>query len=490
MSTPYSGWGKPATGGTALRLPAIQSPNFVNGVSGWIIRQDGSAQFNSIVIPPGTSGNTIFTQATTPTAFKTGDLWVDTARGNSIFVWNGSSWVAYQFGTAAIASGSITAALIAANTITASQLAAGIVYAGIVDGTTITGSTLLINNSHGARILSVNKSTGTWLLYADLGSSSQGGLIASCAATSGTDEFGNAYKAYITAYGTSGDTSYVQITPGTPALVNVATGDTAEATPAQIRTEVIGSGATRYLSNDLRAAFVTGAPSGQAEIQLFSANAGLTIDPGLNLLVTNIAGTVTSLMHQTPAGFTFTGETTLTPQQMSAHPVIEQTDHTILTATAAANTAVTTAWPIPANDAQVGTVYRLKAGGYGNQGSTAETLKAQLTFMGVNVGSDTLASTFMPISTQFLWRFEGEVTVVTTGSSGTARASGEFKVWELNGPSTFTMIIGQHAAIPPAADSTVNTTTAQTMSLGLTWGSTTGAPTATGAWSTLARVGA
>lgn len=35
------------TGGTVLRVPAIQSPNYVAGVSGWIVRQDGSAEFNT-----------------------------------------------------------------------------------------------------------------------------------------------------------------------------------------------------------------------------------------------------------------------------------------------------------------------------------------------------------------------------------------------------------------------------------------------------------
>jgi hypothetical protein len=146
------GWGKPATGGTVLRIPAIQSPNFVNGVSGWIIRQDGSAQFNSIVIPPGTGGNTIFTQATAPTAFATGDLWVDTAVGNSIFVWNGSTWVAYQFGTSAIASGAITAALIAANTITAAQIAANTITAGQIAANTITASQIAANTITASQI--------------------------------------------------------------------------------------------------------------------------------------------------------------------------------------------------------------------------------------------------------------------------------------------------------------------------------------------------
>jgi len=32
-------------GGTVLRIPAIQSPNYVAGTSGWIIRQDGTVEF-------------------------------------------------------------------------------------------------------------------------------------------------------------------------------------------------------------------------------------------------------------------------------------------------------------------------------------------------------------------------------------------------------------------------------------------------------------
>lgn len=43
MTTP----GKPAFGGTVLRIPAIQSPNYVPGVSGWAIFQNGTVEFNS-----------------------------------------------------------------------------------------------------------------------------------------------------------------------------------------------------------------------------------------------------------------------------------------------------------------------------------------------------------------------------------------------------------------------------------------------------------
>lgn len=44
------GFQNPIVGGTALRIPAIQSPDFQSGVSGWIIRIDGSAEFNDLTI--------------------------------------------------------------------------------------------------------------------------------------------------------------------------------------------------------------------------------------------------------------------------------------------------------------------------------------------------------------------------------------------------------------------------------------------------------
>lgn len=39
--------GKPVFGAGVLRYPAMQSPNYVAGASGWIIRQDGSVEFNN-----------------------------------------------------------------------------------------------------------------------------------------------------------------------------------------------------------------------------------------------------------------------------------------------------------------------------------------------------------------------------------------------------------------------------------------------------------
>ena len=41
------GWGNPDFGGPALRLPAMRSPNYVAGSTGWTINQDGSVEFNN-----------------------------------------------------------------------------------------------------------------------------------------------------------------------------------------------------------------------------------------------------------------------------------------------------------------------------------------------------------------------------------------------------------------------------------------------------------
>lgn len=43
----------PVVGGTVLRRQAIESPNFVTGSTGWAVNQDGSAEFNNVVIRNG-----------------------------------------------------------------------------------------------------------------------------------------------------------------------------------------------------------------------------------------------------------------------------------------------------------------------------------------------------------------------------------------------------------------------------------------------------
>lgn len=46
-SPPGEGFANPVVAGTALIIPAINSPNYITGVQGWSINQDGTAEFSS-----------------------------------------------------------------------------------------------------------------------------------------------------------------------------------------------------------------------------------------------------------------------------------------------------------------------------------------------------------------------------------------------------------------------------------------------------------
>ena len=82
--------------------------------------------------------NTIFYQASAPATSgrKTNDLWFDTDDGNRIYCFNGTTWVAKQFGTNAIANAAITNALIADATIQSAKIAgldAGKITSGYIN---------------------------------------------------------------------------------------------------------------------------------------------------------------------------------------------------------------------------------------------------------------------------------------------------------------------------------------------------------------------
>lgn len=150
-------------------------------------------------------GITVSISAAQPANPTVGDLWYDATQAYALKQWNGSAWVLYQFGTQAIAAGSITAALIAAGTITATQiaagtitatlLAAGIVVAGIVDATTINAATFTGSTFNGTNF--VINSSGAFFYS---GTPAAGNLIHSIANSAGTDAQGNAYLAGTVTY--------------------------------------------------------------------------------------------------------------------------------------------------------------------------------------------------------------------------------------------------------------------------------------------------
>jgi hypothetical protein len=94
--------GDPVVGGSVLRRPAIQSPDFVHGQQGWSISADGTAEFRDVILPAGTGGVSATFAAAAPLSPRAGDLWYNTAAGLQISQWDGSAWVPYQVSAQAI----------------------------------------------------------------------------------------------------------------------------------------------------------------------------------------------------------------------------------------------------------------------------------------------------------------------------------------------------------------------------------------------------
>lgn len=220
----------PILAGNNLARTVMQSPNFVAGVSGWAIFENGDAEFNSIVIPPGSGGATIFIQGSTPTAKSVGDIWFNSSNGFEVSQWNGSAWVAFQYGTGALGAGSITAALIAANTITAAQIAAGTITATqIAAGTITTGNisagaittTLLAANAVTAAKIAANTITASQIAANTITASQlaagiiYAGIIDSTTVKAGT----------LIAEGSNGSFLGYSSTPASGDLVASVTGD-------------------------------------------------------------------------------------------------------------------------------------------------------------------------------------------------------------------------------------------------------------------------
>ena len=102
--------GSPAVGDLWYDTSNGYRMNQWNG-SAWVPYQYGPAAVSITSAEIG--GVTIFVQTAAPTANNTGDLWYkgpDATGGYSLYQWNGSAWVSYQFGTPSV---SFTAAGIA-----------------------------------------------------------------------------------------------------------------------------------------------------------------------------------------------------------------------------------------------------------------------------------------------------------------------------------------------------------------------------------------
>ena len=184
-----------------LRLAFLRSPNYLIGVSGWTINQDGSAEFNNLTIR-GTFKGTNFIINSSGAFFYSGTP----ALGNlvtSIAPAAGTDQFGNPFKAGTVSYdnsfGGVT------------QISGAIfnLFSAAALAMQLTPSGQSVFNSHGALIYNINVTKDAWFLYTDTGSATQGALIASAASAAGTDQFGNAFQAGIATY--SGATNFAQL---------------------------------------------------------------------------------------------------------------------------------------------------------------------------------------------------------------------------------------------------------------------------------------
>ncbi len=149
------------------------------------------------------------------------------------------------------------------------------------------------------------------------------------------------------------------------------------------------------------------------------------------------------------------------------------------TVTAATQTALSSVYNIPANEAQVGTVYRITASGFGTWASSGpQTLNLGASLTGVQTGGNlTLAAALFPLSDAIRWEAEARVICVSTGSGGTwinaLRGTINHFGTILATPNAFSWAVSNTGTL------VASTLTVQTLSVDAAWGATTGAPTIT-----------
>jgi hypothetical protein len=374
------GFTDPIIGGAVkLIRNAIQSPNFITGVSGWTINKDGSAEFNNLTI-----------------------------RG----VFRGTNFIVNSAGT--------------------------FFYSGVP---------------------------------------ASGNLVASIASGAGTDGFGNAYKAGITTYSLTGQS--VQHTSNRLFIENA--GEFASAVMflstilSGIDALVLQSPSPTSPQTQAQLALVAGplaGGSGMIQIANSVLNILQAVNPATPVAGTNLYVDAANKLVQVPQ--------TGTPMQV---PGTRLATFPNITATTVAATTISSGG-IPANDAEIGSVYEIEVWGNGTWGSTAQTLTFGVSLGGTTLSSVTLAANYFVASTTFRFRVKFVVICHTTGVTGTwsSLISGEASAANMAGINTVAnanTTTGGLTESEPGTTTTIDSTVAQTLAALASWGSATGAPTLT-----------
>lgn len=147
-----------------------------------------------------------------------------------------------------------------------------------------------------------------------------------------------------------------------------------------------------------------------------------------------------------------------------------QTDTTKYTVSQATLTQLTNAWPVTANTAVAGTVYRLTAwGSLTTPASSLQAPKWAIQAFGTQLATVAVAASALTASASYEWSLTGIVEIRTAGSSGTADA------WLSGSLSQFSSNLSGSNSVPltgAVGDTSVSTASASTIGLQSEWAAT------------------
>lgn len=313
-----------------------------------------------------------------------------------------------------------------------------------------------------------------------------GNLVLSISPAGGTGPFGETIQAgLVTLKGGAYLQQHINNTFGAPATEFI-TGVASEAQHAALYTLAGNVGLPTELIDTWLIGAGSTADNTQAAIN-FASNTANNANVAAGILTILVSGTPTSIAYWDKNGVHFySGGGTIWS------PVLSQTDATLASATTTGFQNLTKIWGLNAGEiAQINTGFRLTAGGTIAMGTTAQAL-----IFCFNVFSNTTlqlpigAAEFLA-STNYWWRMQGEILFNPIGASG--QFLGSFKVnLGVSGANQATaagtaQTAGGFAAEGVAAG--VNTTVAGNIALQAKWGAVTGAPSISGRYSVLEKIG-
>lgn len=304
-----------------------------------------------------------------------------------------------------------------------------------------------------------------------------GDLIASIASSAGTDSSGNPYFAGVWAYGSAGSAAGLTASGPDAALLLIPGGATHVTTIPQVFAAALNTG----LVNEAEGLnLLSGKAGGNADagLQLFSAAAD---NSSPARAVIEFGGTVA--VQVTPVNMTIT-----TPGGMSGTPDTTQVDTTVDTNANNGTQPMTMTWPIPAGNAQVGTVYEIETHFNGTFETTTLGFKPRLSANPTMVtsGGDVLNNTFFGAGQGFAGWVRLKMIVTATGAGGTADF---FITGGIGNNANRSPGVTESVLSSQATGVAIDTTAANTLVIVSVWGGAAAGQTISSHGSTLTRKG-